>query len=207
MSVTTFPSKRRAVAESAPEAGIGHNRGPSMEPGAVLRTHQWRRAQRALMPNAIPKLVLQMRIKRAAELGMDYKTYAKVRQYSGDDITGLLFSSNALRIFAGDARIPEPEAQKLGALKGARRLVLVHRPQTPGAVLQANPVLEAAEAAPRFTDSWAQMRERIEGLLRGQSLPGSRVLVIGDAPLEGEWVAAARAAGYLGAQEYFRQVG
>lgn len=207
MSVTRFRPASGPAAESAPEAGIGHNGGPSMEPGAVLRTHQWRRAQRALMPNAIPKLVLQMRIKRAAELGMDYKTYAKVRQYSGDDITGLLFSSNALRIFAGDARMPEPEARVLEAVTGARRLVLVHRPQTPEAVLLGNPMLEGGDAAPRFTDSWAQMRERIGGLLRGQSLPGSRVLVIGDAPLEGEWVAAARAAGYLGAQEYFRQVG
>ncbi|MDF1717085.1 MAG: hypothetical protein P1U75_10520 [Antarcticimicrobium sp.] len=195
--------KSREMAAKA--AGIGHNGGPSIEPGAVLRTHQWRRAQRALMPNAIPKLVLQMRIKRAAELGMDYRTYARVRQFSGDDITGLLFSSNALRIFAGDARIPIPEAQRLALLKGARRLVLVHPPQTPGAVLLCNPVLDAGDAAPRFTDSWGQMRTRIAGLLQGQRLPGSRVLVVGDAPLEREWVAAGRAAGYLGAQEYFRQ--
>lgn len=185
-------------------AGIGHNGGPSIDPGAVLRSHQWRRAQQALMPNAIPKLVLKMRIQRAAELGMDYRTYAKVRQFSGDDITGLLFSSNALRIFAGDARIPVPEAQRLALLKGARRLVLVHPPQTPEAVLLRNPVLEAADAAPRFTDSWGQVRARIEALLRAQHLPGSRVLVVGDAPLEHEWASAGRAAGYLGAQEYFR---
>ena len=188
---------------STQAAGIGHNGGPTMEPGAVLRTHQWRRAQRALMPNAIPKLVLQMRIKRAAELGMDYKTYAKVRQFSGDDITGLLFSSNALRIFAGDARMPEAEAGKLAAVTGARRLVLVHPPHAPGAVLLRNPELEAADAAPRFTDSWGRMRTRIEALLRDQRLPGSRVLVVGDAPLEHEWASAGRAAGYLGAQAYF----
>lgn len=207
MSVETLRPDKALVVANAAEAGIGHNGGPSMEPGAVLRAHQWRRAQRALMPNAIPKLVLQMRIKRAAELGMDYKTYAKVRQYSGDDITGLLFSSNALRIFAGDARMPQAEARTLEAVTGARRLVLVHRPQTPEAVLLRNPMLEGADAAPRLTESWSQMRERIEGLLRGQRLTGSRVLVIGDAPLEAEWVAAGRAAGYLGAQEYFRQVG
>ena len=188
----------------AQAAGIGHNGGPAMDAGAVLRTHQWRRAQRALMPNAIPKLVLQMRIRRAAELGMDYRTYAKVRQFSGDDITGLLFSSNALRIFAGDARMPDPEAGKLAAVTGARRLVLVHRPQLPEAVLLRNPVLEAADAAPRFTDSWGRVRARIEALLRDQHLPGSRVLVVGDAPLEHEWASAGRAAGYLGAQEYFR---
>ncbi|MGD9863183.1 MAG: hypothetical protein AB7S99_08220 [Pseudodonghicola sp.] len=186
-------------------AGIGHNDGPSMEQGKLLRTYQWRQAQRALMPNAIPKLVLQMRIKRAAELGMDYRTYAKVRQYSGQDILGLLFSSNALRIFAGDARIPAPEAGRLAAVKAARKLALVHRPNTPEAVALRNPVLDAAAAAPRFTDSWSQMRERVEGLLRGQRLPGGQVLVIGDAPLESEWATAGRAAAYLGAQEYFRQ--
>ena len=57
-------------------SGLGHNGGPSMEPGVLWRTHAWRSAQKKLMPNTIPKLVLQMRLKRAAELGMDYKTYA-----------------------------------------------------------------------------------------------------------------------------------
>lgn len=192
-----------ATPEGPGHAGLGHNGGPSMEPGAVLRTHQWRRAQRALMPNAIPKLVLQMRIKRAAELGMDYKTYAKVRQYTGDDITGLLFSSNALRIYAGDARMPAPETRHLEAVRNASRLALVHRPHGPEAVLAANPVLEDAAPAPLMTEAWARTRDRLRALLQGQRLPGSGVLVIGDAPLEFEWVAAARAAGYLRAQEYF----
>ncbi|MDK3019455.1 hypothetical protein [Pseudodonghicola flavimaris] len=207
MSLIRLPSAAGAAGTPAASAGIGHNGGPSMEPGQVLRTHQWRRAQRALMPNAIPKLVLQMRISRAAELGMDYKTYARVRQYSGDDITGLLFSSNALRIFAGDARIPVPEAEHLEQVRRARKLALVHRPQTPERVLTANPVLDAADAAPRFTDSWTQIRDRVQGLIRTERLSGARVLVIGDAPLESEWMAAGRAAAYLTAGEYFRATG
>lgn len=186
-------------------AGIGHNGGPSMEPGKLLRTHQWRAAQRALMPNAIPKLVLQMRLKRAAELGMDYKTYAKVRQFSGQDIVGLLFSSNALRILGYDARMPESREEKLQAVRAAQKLALVQPPMSPQAVLLRNPVLDAAGPAPRFTDTWAQARSRIEAVMRDRKLSGAQVLVIGEAPLEQEWMAAGRAAGYLPAGEYFGQ--
>ena len=130
---------------SAP-AGLGHNGGPTMEPGVVWRTHAWRAAQKALMPNAIPKLVLQMRIKRAGELGMDYKTYARIRQATGQDILALLFSSNALRIIGDGARMPDAENRVLERVKSAQKLSLVHLPNRPEDVLQANPVLDATEA-------------------------------------------------------------
>jgi hypothetical protein len=184
-------------------AGIGHNKGPTMEPGHLWRTHQWRSAQRALMPNAIPLMIVRMRMKRAAELGMSYKTYARIRQTSGQDILGLLFSSNALRIIGHGARIPEAEDRVLQAVKDTRKLSLVYPPNTPVAVRAANPVLDATGGAPKFTESWAQMRNRVQGLIQSQKLPGSAVLVIGDAPLEADWTTAGRAAGYLSAQEYF----
>lgn len=184
-------------------AGIGHNNGPTMEAGHAWRSYQWRRAQQKLMPNAVPLMIVRMRMRRAAELGMDYKTYASIRQASGQDILGLLFSSNALRIIGNGARMPDAESRALAAVKSARRLSLVHAPNQPPAVLQANPVLDAAVAAPRFTDSWAQMRQRLEGFIRQQRLPGNQVLIIGDAPLESEWTTAARAAGYLPADRYF----
>lgn len=187
-------------------AGIGHNNGPSMEPGRAWRIHTWKKAQKKLMPNTIPKLVLQMRIKRAAELGMDYKTYARVRQTSGQDITGLLFSSNALRIISYGAHMPDPERRRLEAVQNARRLALVHRPNSPEAVLAAHPVLDAAGRAPKFTESWSEMRSRVQDLIHGQGLPGAAVVVIGDAPLESDWSTAARAAAYLSASEYFGAV-
>ena len=86
-------------------AGIGHNNGPAMERGHTWRSYQWRRAQQKLMPNTIPLMIVRMRVRRAAELGLDYKTYASIRQTSGQDIMGLLFSSNALRIMANGAKI------------------------------------------------------------------------------------------------------
>ena len=184
-------------------AGIGHNNGPTLERGQSYRAYQWRRAQKQMMPNTIPLMIVRMRLRRAAELGMDYKAYAHIRQASGQDIMGLLFSSNALRIIGDGAKMPEAESRALDRVKAAEKLSLVHLPNRPDQVLQANPVLDATEAAPRFTDSWSQMRERIEDFIRARKLPGSQLVIIGDAPLESDWMAAAKAAGYLPAAEYF----
>ena len=191
------------LASGAALAGIGHNNGPSMDAGRAWRIHAWKKAQKKLMPNTIPKLVLQMRIRRAAELGMDYKTYARVRQTSGQDITGLLFSSNALRIIAYGAHMPDAERRALEAVRNSSKLALVHRPNNPEAVLAAHPVLDAAGAAPRFNESWSEMRSKVQALIHSQGLPGASVVVIGDAPLESERSTAARAAAYLPAAEYF----
>lgn len=189
-------------------AGIGHNNGPTMQAGHSYRTHMWRRAQQKLMPNTIPLMIVRMRIRRAAELGMDYKSYASIRQVSGQDILGLLFSSNALRIIGNGARMPDAQGRALAAIRSAQKLSLVHAPFEPPAVLQANPVLDATAAAPRITDSWSDMRQRLQGFIHQNRLPGNQVLIIGDAPLEAEWTTAARAAGYIPAHRYFQhQVG
>lgn len=183
--------------------GIGHNGGPTMEKGHRWRTHQWRKAQKALMPNTIPLMVVRMRMRRAQELGMDYKTYARVRQASGRDILGLLFSSNALRIIADGARLPEDRAGHIGAISGAQRLALVHRPHDPAMVVAANAAIDAATRAPTILQSWSETAQHLGAFIRDRRLPSDGVLVIGDAPLEGEWAACARAAGYLGADHYF----
>ena len=182
---------------------IGHNLGPTMQAGHGYRTHMWRRAQARLMPNAVPLMIVRMRVRRAAELGMDYKTYASIRQFSGQDILGLLFSSNALRIIGSGAKMPEARGRALAAVKSAKRLTLVHAPLEPPVVLQANPVLDGAELAPGFTDSWSQMRKGLQGFIGENHLSGNQVLIIGDTSVEGEWTAAARAAGYLSAAQYF----
>ena len=184
-------------------AGLGHNGGPAMDKGHRWRTHQWRKAQKAMMPNTIPLMVVRMRMRRAQELGMDYKTYARVRQASGRDILGLLFSSNALRIIADGARLPDDRAARLGAVQGAQRLTLVHRPHDPATVVAANAAIDAAERAPTLLQSWSETACEIGGFIRDRRLPSDGVLVIGDAPLETEWAACARAAGYLRAEQFF----
>jgi hypothetical protein len=184
-------------------SGIGHNKGPAMDAGVTYRTFQWRHAQRAMMPKALPLMIIKMRVKRARELGMDYQTYAKVRQAAGHDILALMFSSNALRIIGPGARMPDAETRALEAVSSARKLALVHAPNMPSSVLQANPVLDAADIAPKFTDKWADIRHRLTGFLGDQKLPFDKVLIIGDAPLEADWSVAARAAGYLPSVRYF----
>lgn len=184
-------------------AGIGHNRGPSIEAGHRWRTYQWRRAQKALMPNTIPMMIVRMRVRRAAELGMTYKTYAAIRQASGRDVMGLLFSSNALRIMGGDAAMPRDRAQVLNAMRNAERLALVHRPFDPEAVSAANPSLDASELAPDITTSWTDMQARVRGFVTARGLVSGQVVIVGDTALEAEWAPALRAADFLPSEQYF----
>ncbi|WP_299625049.1 hypothetical protein [uncultured Tateyamaria sp.] len=183
--------------------GIGHNRGPSMEAGHRWRTYQWRRAQKALMPNTIPMMIVRMRVKRAAELGMSYKTYATIRQASGRDVMGLLFSSNALRIMGGDAAMPRDRAKLLEAMRNAERLALVQRPLDADIVSAANPCLDATELAPDITTSWSDMQARVRGFVTARGLVGGQVVVVGDTALEAEWAPALRAADFLPSEQYF----
>lgn len=186
-------------------AGIGHNQGPSMERGKAWRTFQWRQARAAAMPKTMPIMIVKMHVARARALGLDYPTYAAVRKATGRDVMGLLFSSNALRVVRAEApSMPIARGEVLSAVSGARKLALVHSPQIPGKVALANPVLDAVGAAPKFTDSWSDMRAHLGGFVSDQRLARDQVLVIGDTAMERDWGAAAQAAGYLEADRYFR---
>jgi len=184
--------------------GIGHNQGPSLERGQKWRTFQWQKAREAAMPKTIPLMVVRMRVRRAQELGLDYKAYAAIRQATGRDIMALLFSNNALRVVRADApQMPVREAEVLGAVAGAQKLALVHKPLTAERVQAANPVLDHVAPAPKFTDSWADMRDHLSASVQARKLVGDQVLIIGDTAFERDWSAAAKAAGYLEAGRYF----
>lgn len=186
-------------------SGIGHNGGPTMERGQSWRAYQWRQAQKALMPKTIPLAVVKMRLRRAAELGLDYKSYAAIRQATGRDICAFLFSSNALGILGhGTPRLPADRADKLADVKGAGRLALVHLPHDPDALIAAEPVIDAATRTPDLRMSWSTMRGHLTDFVRDRKLVGDQVVVVGDTALEAEWTAAARAAGYVSAERYFR---
>ena len=64
-------------------AVIGHNGGPTLQPGAAWRSHCWRTARAALLPT-LPIEVVRLRVNRARALGLAYKTYASVRAASGN---------------------------------------------------------------------------------------------------------------------------
>lgn len=184
--------------------GIGHNQGPSMERGQTFRAFQWKKAREAAMPKTIPLMVVRMHVRRAHALGLDYPTYAALRKASGRDIMGLLFSSNALRVVRADApQMPLPRSVAVSAIEGAQKLALVHRPLHAGQVAQANPALDHVDAAPKFTDSWSDMRDHLSRVITDRKLVSDQVLIIGDTALERDWSAAARAAGYLDAARYF----
>jgi hypothetical protein len=180
-------------------AGIGHNSGEDLR-GYTGRLHRWRRARRALLGEALPVEVVRTRVRRAAALGLDYGTYAGVRASTGRDIVALLFSSNALGLLR-EAELDGVRAGKLAAA-AAQRGALVHPPLDPGAVA-ALPQIDWAGPAPRFTDRWSEVRRGLKALLRERGLPGDAVLMVGAAPWEAEWPAAADAAGYLAADRYF----
>ena len=189
------------------KAGIGHNQGPTMERGQKWRTFQWEKARSAAMPKAMPLMVVKMHVARARALGLAYPTYAAVRKASGRDIMGLLFSSNALRIVdAATPQMPVARGDVLSAVSGAKRLALVHAPVKAEAVAARNPALDAVGCAPKFTATWAEMRDHLGGFIAAQQLVSDQVLVIGDTALERDWCTAARAAGYLDAERYFDRV-
>lgn len=181
---------------------IGHNNGPTMERGRAWRRHAWTRARAELLPT-LPLEVVRMRVRRARELGLDYRAYASIRAASGHDVVALLFSSNALRVGPRAVAVPAERADRIAALTACGRLAILHAPTTAEAFASANPLFDAAGAAPRFTDGWAAMRAAVQRLTADRGLPGDRVILIGETSFEREWSQAGKLAGYIPADRYF----
>ncbi|WP_431298777.1 hypothetical protein [Tabrizicola sp. BL-A-41-H6] len=181
---------------------IGHNRGPSMEGGASWRRHCWTAARERLLP-VLPVEVVRLRVKRARELGLDYKTYAGVRAATGHDVVAFLFSSNALRVTLLAPAMPEERAAKLAAVTGCGRVALAVAPVTAGMMMAANPVLDAAHRAPYALAGYGEVRDALRAVLG--RVPPDQVMLVGDTGLERDWCAAGRLAAYLPAERYFGQ--
>ena len=179
---------------------IGHNNGPTMEQGTTWRRYVWKRARAELM-QTLPLEVARRRVKRAGQLGIDYKTYAGIRAATGRDIIALIFSSNALRLVRDTAKIEAARASKLDRLRDADLLALIQPPFDPAKVATANPILIATDRAPGLLQGWGDTRARILDLKGGR--PADGVVVIGETHLERDWVAAGRLAGFLPAERYF----
>ncbi|MEO9824102.1 MAG: hypothetical protein ABJF50_06760 [Paracoccaceae bacterium] len=178
---------------------LGHNRGPSMTKGLGWKRYAWRRARSQLLPK-MPIEVVRLRVKRAQELGMDYKAYAGIRATTGRDVIALLFSENALRLLK-DGRLPTERAAHLEKVLGTDCLAMVHAPLRPEDVTERNAVILRAAVAPTMHTSWRDTRERILAL-KGRT-PADGVVVIGETWAEKDWCATARLAGFLPAEQYF----
>ncbi len=188
------------------DSKAGHNNGPSMATGVRFRKLCWNKARAELLPK-LPIEVIRRRVKRARELGLDYKSYASIRATSGHDVVAFLFSSNALRLLKKNGRLPADRVAKLSALQRTGRLVAVNAPLTPddmtSVATKDGIELNAVIRAPDMTHTWGQTRSLILTALDPAKLPADTVVAIGDTALEREWCAAGRLAGYVSAQSYF----
>jgi hypothetical protein len=73
----------------------------------------------------------------------------------------------------------------------------------PGLSDRFGPPLDAAHAAPLFTDTWPQMRDKVTAILRSRGRPADGYLVIGETPAERAWAEAGKTAGFLTGETYF----
>lgn len=179
--------------------GIGHNNGPEMT-GLSWRSHCWRVARAQLLPT-LPVEVVRLRVRRAAELGLPYKTYAGVRASTGHDLVAFMFSSNALHAFRQTQTLPAERSAKLAQIVGAGRIGLATAPLSPERLADLAPALTATHPAPAHLGSFAEARRYLRAALG--TLPSDAVLLIAEPGLEGEWCAAGRLAGMLPAAQFF----
>lgn len=184
------------MTQTTPLHGIGHNSGRDMT-GYTGRLHQWRRARGALVGKTLPIEVIRTRVRRATALGLDFGTYASLREASGRDIVALLFSSGAVGMLRR-AELDAHAARRLARVE-AELGVMVHAPVP----VEAPHPLDWAARAPAFTDRWGVMRDTLREALQARRLPPSAVLMVGATAVEREWCAAARAAGWVPAERYF----
>ena len=180
-------------------AGVGHNRGPSRDDGISWRRFAWAKARADLLPT-LPIEVVRLRVKRAQDLGLPYKTYASVRASTGRDVIGFLFSNNALQLFKAGQGLPADRAAALADVIGADRVALIHAPWLAG--FQADPI-DASFAAPAFTARWPAMRDQLRGVIRARGKPADGYIMIGETAFERDWAEAGKTAGFLTGSRYF----
>lgn len=179
---------------------IGHNKGPSMEGGESWRRHCWTKARKDLM-KTLPIEILRRRVARAAEIGLDYKSYASIRAASGHDVIAFLFSSNALRVLPKSKAMPQDRVLKLEVMQKINRLAALHAPLK--TLPEGAPAFDASFTAPNFRHTWGETREIILNQIHRKNLPRDGVVVVGDTSQERAWSEAARVAGYVSAEQFF----
>lgn len=190
---------------ASPAAGIGHNGGPAMDDGVGWRRHCWSVAREQLLPH-LPIEVVRMRVKRARELGLDYRTYATAREAAGRDIIAFLFSSNSLRVFRQADPLPSDRALRLREITGAGRALVAQPPieaKSLAARIEADHGVDfsASGPAPRFGAAWADIRARVLDAIG--DLPPGGVWLVAETPEERLWCEAGRLGGHFSGERFF----
>ncbi len=190
-------------------AGIGHNKGPSMDGGFGFRRYAWKRARQELVGARVPLEIVRIRVRRAAALGLAYPQYASILLGSGRDIVGFLFTVDGMQLrLRRELEAPPEVAAKLRALSGASRLALspAEEPAEPfRAELTAatGAPFDVAAPAPERGARWGQARARVLAALAPLKLPRGAVVMIGEGREEELWAEAAQLARFLPSKDYF----
>lgn len=179
-------------------AGLGHNKGPTLEGGQAWRTYVWRKARADLLPK-LPLEVIRLRVRRAQDLGLPYKTYAGIRASTGHDLVGFLFSSNGLGVITPRHKAPQQVLDKLETLTTCKTFGLAHRKID----LTQIPQLDGVAQAPEPLMSWSAMRDHLKAVVRTTGQPADRFVLIGAPAFERDWAEAVQAAGFLQGSDYF----
>ncbi|MTH79641.1 hypothetical protein [Paracoccus aestuariivivens] len=183
-------------------AGIGHNGGPGL--GSGFRTHCWTVARRELLGARLPVEVVRMQVRRAMQLGLEYKTYAGVRATTGRDLVAFLYSSNALGVFRRDQAVPPVLTTRIADIAASPHLGCA--PGLAPEVLARQIGAVSGRALAPFGSSWSMMRDEMKVWLKAQGLPGDAVLMIGETAHEREMMTAGGLAGFVSGQAFFAGV-
>ncbi|KPQ05184.1 MAG: hypothetical protein HLUCCA12_15645 [Rhodobacteraceae bacterium HLUCCA12] len=182
---------------------IGHNQGPSLDAGTAWRRHCWTQARADLLPT-LPIEVVRLRVRRAAQIGLDYRTYASIRAASGHDVVAFLFSTNALHLFPRRIELDAARSSRLAALTGSGRAALAQAPLSVGELEHLIPdPLDLVAPAPAPFAPWCELRNRVLAVLKTAGWPKAGVVMVCETALEREWALAARLGHALPAQRFF----
>jgi len=170
--------------------GIGHNNGPPM--ATRWGVHCWRRAQaRAWQPPG-PEVV-RLRLRRAAELGLDYRQLASILMEAGRSPTAIVFTLEALAMPGAAARLRGLDRPKLLAVGIAGEGV--------GGADQAPP--PAGLHGCRLAPDRGGLAPAIVALLAAHAVPPSAAILVGTAEADRDLMVRARLAAFLPADAYF----
>lgn len=185
---------------------IGHNNGPTMAPGAGFRRHAWARARRELLPR-MPLEVIRMRMRRADQLGLDFKTYATVRATTGRDVIAFLFSTNGLAMIRPSLALAPDRAAGLSRIRNCGCHIGLAAGLEPDQVIRrlsdAGITPETLRPLPHFAMAWSEIRSEVKSWLASERIPGDGVLMIGEGAFEREIATAGGLAGLVSGNRYF----
>lgn len=174
--------------------GIGHNNGPPMATRWGL--HAWKRAHAKAWENPAPEVV-QLRRRRAGELGLTYRQISSIIMECGRAPAAIVFTLDALAASGA--------ADRLRRLAKPKLLAVGFDPDG-SAELRLQALREAAGGR---LDGWRTVGNRLalasglHDLLAEHGIPPQSVLLVGAVEADRALATRARLAAFLRADAYF----